>query len=92
VADDRIYVFQYPEIDKQRVLILDLKGKLLDVNLVPFDLNTLERESFRTLLSNLMFKGDRYYIVDNPETDKWEIWRSKVYDITQDPVRLSHGR
>jgi hypothetical protein len=84
-VDDRIYIFQYPGIDRQRILIMDLQGKLLAANLVPFELNLLERESFRTLFSNLMFKGDKYYIVDNPETEKWEIWRSKIYNITQNP-------
>ncbi|HLP59022.1 MAG TPA: 6-bladed beta-propeller [Candidatus Deferrimicrobium sp.] len=92
VADDRIYVFLYPELDRQRVLIMDLKGKLLAVNLVPFDLKSLEKASFRTLFSNLIYNGERYYIKDNLETDKWELWRSKICEIGQVPAQLSHDK
>jgi hypothetical protein len=92
VADDRIYVFLYPEIDRQRILILDLKGKLLAVNLIPFDLKSLERSSYRILFSNLIHNGERYYIKDNLETDKWELWRLKICDIGQVPARLSQDK
>lgn len=92
VADDKIYVFLYPEIDRQRILILDLKGKLLAVNLIPFDLKSLERSSYRTLFSNFIHNGERYYIKDNLETDKWELWRLKICDIGQFPARLSQDR
>jgi hypothetical protein len=60
---------------------MDLKGKLLAVNLIPFDLKSLEKMSFRTLFSNLIHNGNSYYIKDNLETDKWELWRSKIYDF-----------
>ena len=92
VADDRIYVFLYPEIDRQRILILDLKGKLLAVNLIPFDLKSLERSSYRILFSNLIHNGESYYIKDNLETDKWELWRLKICDIGQVPARLSQDK
>ncbi len=92
VADDRIYVFLYPEIDRQKILILDLKGKLLAVNLIPFDLKSLERSSYRTLFSNLIHKGESYYIKDNLETAKWELWRLKIYDIGQVPTQLSQDK
>jgi len=78
VANDKIYVFLYPEIDKQRILILDLKGKLIDVSLIPFDLQSLEKFSFRILYSNIVHNGEKYYIKDNFETSKWELWRLKL--------------
>lgn len=92
VADDKIYVFLYPEIDRQRILILDLEGKLLAVNLIPFDLKSLERSSYRILFSNLIYNGERYYIKDNLETEKWELWRLKICDISQFPGRISQDK
>ncbi|MDQ1353625.1 MAG: hypothetical protein QG657_3931 [Acidobacteriota bacterium] len=92
VADDKIYVFLYPEIDRQRILILDLEGKLLAVNLIPFDLKSLERSSYRILFSNLIYNGERYYIKDNLETDNWEIWRLKICDISQVPPGLCQDK
>jgi hypothetical protein len=70
VADDKIYVFMYPEIDRQRVLIMDLKGKLLDVRLLPFDIKLFEKWSWRFLLSNKIHSGAKYYLRDNYETNK----------------------
>lgn len=78
ITDDRIYIFLYPEIDKQRILIMDLKGNLIDVNLIPFDLKILEESTYRILFSNIVHNGKKYYMRDNIETNKWEIWWLKI--------------
>jgi len=76
--DDKIYVFLYPDTNSQRVLILDLQGKLLDVSLIPFDVRRLEEYSFNSLLFNYIHNGMKYYLIDNEETEKWELWRVKL--------------
>jgi hypothetical protein len=82
VVDDRIYVFLYPEADRQRILIMDLKGKLLDVILIPFDSEIFETSSYRILFSNIIHKGAKYYLQDNMKTNKWEIWRLKISEYS----------
>jgi hypothetical protein len=81
VADDKIYIFLYPSIDFQRVLILDLKGKLIDVNLIPFDLEFFENNSSMKLFYNKIHNGKKYYLRDNIETNQWELWSIKVFDL-----------
>jgi len=83
VADERIYIFLYPETHEQRVLILDLYGKLLEVNLIPFDVRKLETNGFRVLSSNRIHNGMKYYLKDNLETEKWELWRLKIANPTK---------
>jgi hypothetical protein len=82
VADDKIYIFLYPEIDRQRILVLDLKGKLIDVSLIPFNLKSLENNSYQIFYySKHIYKGERYYLKANDETNKLELWRLKLIDI-----------
>jgi hypothetical protein len=84
VADDKIYVFLYPTINMQQILIMDLKGKLIAVNSIPFDLKILEKSSFRILFSNIkIHNGWKYSLSDNFETDNWELWRIKIFENRQ---------
>lgn len=83
VRDDKIYVFLYPEIDKQRVLIMDLKGNLLGVSLIPFDVKTLEESSYRVLFRNIIYNGARYFLKDNDLNDSWELWRLNIEEAVK---------
>ncbi|MCP4152633.1 MAG: hypothetical protein GY757_33160 [bacterium] len=78
VTDDKIYIFSYPGIQTQRIITMDLKGKLLDVNLVPFDLTVLKQESFQILFRNVIHNGKIHFFRDNHETSKWELWNLKI--------------
>ena len=81
VADDKIFIFLYPTIDGQRVLVLDLMGKLLDSNLIPFDLKYFEDNPAIKLWFNKIHNGKKYYIRDNADTDKWELWSLKICEL-----------
>jgi hypothetical protein len=82
VADDRIYIFLFPDVDKQQILILDLKGKLLDVSVIPFDLKIFDTKTYQYFYANkVIYKGESYYLHDNEETNKWELWRLKLTNL-----------
>ena len=82
VADDRIYIYLFPEVDRQRILIMDLKGKLIDVCLVPFDLNVFDNYSYQIFYADkVIHKGQSYYLHDNEEEKQWELWRIKVTNL-----------
>ena len=81
VADDRIYIFLYPTIDGQRVLVLDLKGKVIDVNLIPFDLEFFKNNTYRKLFFNKIHNGKKYFLRDNADTDQWELWSLKICEL-----------
>jgi hypothetical protein len=59
---------------------MDLKGKLIDVNLIPFDLEFFKNNSFRKLFFNKIHNGKKYYLKDNVETNRWELWSLKVHE------------
>lgn len=78
VVGDRIYVFLYPGIESQRILILDLDGNLLDVSVIPFDISILETSTFRVLFKNLVYNGAKYFLRENNESGNWELQRLKI--------------
>jgi len=81
VADDLIYIFLFPENGNQRILVMDLTGKLIGVTLVPFDLKSLEESSYQIFYSEkYIYKGESYYLKDNDKTNKWELWRLRLID------------
>ena len=63
VTDGKIYVFSYPiEDTPQEIIILDLRGNLLDKITIP-----KERVSY------CIYKNKYYYMIYNDETYKWEL-------------------
>jgi hypothetical protein len=78
VTDDKIFVFLFPTVESQRIIVMDLKGKLLEVNLIPFDLNFFETKAIRNLFYNKVYDGKKYFLKDNFETQKWELWSLKI--------------
>ncbi len=80
VADDRIYVFLLPEKERQKVLIMDLKGRIIKVKVIPFDIKYVERFSYFWLLYRRLFIKDGYfyYLKNNEDTDILELWREKL--------------
>lgn len=79
VEDERIYIFQYPENDKMPLLVLNLKGNLLEANLVPFDFQSLQTNSYQVFYNKKnIFKGASYYLQDNTKTNKLELWRLRL--------------
>lgn len=79
VADDRVYIFQYPENEYRRILILDLKGKLIDASLIPFNYNILEERSYQIFYADRkIYNAAWYYLHDNDITDRWELWRKML--------------
>ncbi len=69
VVDDKIYVFLYPKEEKETVFILNLEGQFLETVVIPTD-EDLSR-------ANIVHDGSLFYIKDNPETEKWELWELK---------------
>ena len=78
VSDDKIFVFLFPTIEGQRVMVMDLQGKLLEANLVPFDLTFFETNAVRNLFYMKIHNGRKYFLKDNIETNKWELWSLRL--------------
>ena len=71
VADNKIYVFIYPDDPgkkMQEVYILNLKGELLKIKTIEVSYGFIGDGSRLSI-----YNGKRYYLYDNEETDKWEI-------------------
>jgi hypothetical protein len=68
-VDKKIYVVTYREQDKKKeLLILDLEGNLLKKTFVPLkEMNVLE------LFPYTIHKGTIYQLVENPESEEWEL-------------------
>lgn len=81
VNDGKIFVFMFPEEgDIQRVLVLDLAGKLLCAAAIPFDLAELGsqwRKIFRG--KGTMFKSVLYYLEENDITGKIDLWKQRIF-------------
>jgi len=82
IADDRIYLFLYPDDHRQIIVVLDLNGDLVDTVSIPFNPSILEHVSYRILYFHFMYEGYRYYFPDNDVTNKWELWRSPILPVT----------
>ena len=78
VADNKIYVFLYPDDPgkkQQEVYILDLKGELLKIKTIKLSFGFI---GDRSRLS--IYNGKSYYLYDNEETEKWEIRFDEIDD------------
>ncbi|MCP4213199.1 MAG: hypothetical protein GY765_01025, partial [bacterium] len=81
VADDRIYIFLFPDATSQRVIITDLKGKVLEVVLLPFFVQAFEKSDFRHIYHHLIHDGYRYTTSHSPATDNLLIYRYKICNL-----------
>jgi hypothetical protein len=70
IDDAKIYTLKYPcpKKKEQEILILDLKGNLLDRRNIP-----LREGSIGEHRTSFLYKGKLYYLRENEETEKWEI-------------------
>jgi hypothetical protein len=75
VADDRIYVHTYnAKGENDEFIILDMKGKVLKrVFLRNIMINPLAP------LSYTFYKGSYIYLLENEDTDKWELHVEKIF-------------
>jgi len=69
IEGEKLYVFKYPTSSNCEVLLLDLKGKLINKKII------MIKDGGESLKHQLgAFKnGKYYYLYDNPETETWEL-------------------
>jgi ankyrin repeat protein/CubicO group peptidase (beta-lactamase class C family) len=74
VTGDKIFVITFKELEeKQEILVLDLKGQLLDREFVP------KAEVF-------LIEGNRFYYLDKHEDGEWELKVEKMLTEGQETV------
>ncbi|MCP4213198.1 MAG: hypothetical protein GY765_01020 [bacterium] len=81
VADERIYIFLFPDENSQRLIVTDLKGQVLEVVLLPFRVKMFEVAKFQFLNHNLIHDGYRYSTAHSPVTDNLLIYRYKICNL-----------
>ncbi len=75
VADGKLYVFLHPVNDRgQEVHCFDLSGKLLKKATITLNGYSVDEKSKISIKDNRL-----YYMVDNPETEKWEIHAEELW-------------
>ncbi len=74
VHNEKIYIFNYPEEEKQEVYILDLNGNLLKHKRIPVKkpLHCIRKGRF------VLRFGRLYYLEENEETGNWELLMIKI--------------
>lgn len=80
VKDGKIYALTYEKKEgKHEVVVLDLKGSELNRSFF-FPLDPIERQVHDFPLYSTVYdisKGDIYYLVENEDTEAWELHREK---------------
>lgn len=81
VINDKIYVSTFEKKgDKEKYIIMDLKGKILKNTYMPIPKNSsfLARTMGRQTRSFGISNGNYYYLVENEEEEQWEIYVTEI--------------
>jgi hypothetical protein len=83
IDDKKIYVFTYKEKnDTREMIVLDLKGEILDRLFVPLHLKTyIPRIAGDDPFT--VYKGALYELAENEETEIWELHKTDFSTITK---------
>lgn len=83
VDNKKIYVITYKEKgDKNEIIILDLKGNILDRVFVPLKSKRIFKFSGE-YDPNTVHKGRLYEIIENDETEMWELHKTDLSSVKE---------
>lgn len=78
INNDRIYVVTYKEKgDRHQLIVMDLKGKILQSIFVPLKSFEIRKSIFDSILYTF-HNGNIFELYENPDTETWELHKTKI--------------